>query len=181
MVIFLLLSQFRHPQQVKNQHLTVQNKRRRLEWCSSMLERLGETKRLWEVSRKTRNSFRASNDLFCKVSCGFSQRVSRRFSRCFGCLQFPEMCFTSPHPLRRCVGKQTRAAPEMQLRDVVWSDESFFRLREQPNRQNTRICWGQPYLAIVLAHVFLSQSSARAQHCHPSLQLNVESGFRHIF
>ena len=26
-----------------------------------------------------------------------------------------------------------------------------------------------------------SQSSARAQHCHPSLQLNVESGFRHIF
>ena len=26
-----------------------------------------------------------------------------------------------------------------------------------------------------------SQSSARAQHCHPSLQLDVESGFRHIF
>ena len=31
---------------MKSQHLTVQNKRRRLEWCSSMLERLGETKRL---------------------------------------------------------------------------------------------------------------------------------------
>ena len=42
-------------------------------------------------------------------------------------------------------------APELQLR--VWSDESFFRLREQPNH---RICWGQPYLAIVLAHVFLT-------------------------
>ena len=36
-------------------------------------------------------------------------------------------------PLRRCVGKQTTAAPEVQLRDVSWSDESFFRLREQPN------------------------------------------------
>ena len=34
--------------------------------------------------------------------------------------------------------------------------------------------------AIVSAHVF-SQSSAGAQHCHPSLQLNVESSFRHIF
>ena len=28
--------------QVKNQHLTALNKRRRLEWCTSMLERLGE-------------------------------------------------------------------------------------------------------------------------------------------
>ena len=39
---------------MKHQHLTVQNKRRLLEWCSSMLERLGEKKRLWEISRKTR-------------------------------------------------------------------------------------------------------------------------------
>ena len=78
--------------------------------------------------------------------------------------QFHETCFmfllcrmfTSPHPLRRCVGKQTTAAPELQLRDVVWSDESFFRLREQPNHQNTRICWGQPCLAIVSAHVFFA-------------------------
>ena len=58
--------------------------------------------------------------------------------------QFHEMCFmfllcrmfTSPHPLRRCVGKQKPAAPKVQLRDVVWSDESFFQLREQPNHQN---------------------------------------------
>ena len=44
-------------------------------------------------------------------------------------------------PLRRCVGKQTPAAPELQLRDVVWSEESFFRLRDEANHQNTRICW----------------------------------------
>ena len=44
-------------------------------------------------------------------------------------------------PLIRCVGKQTPAAPELQLRDVVWSDESFFRLRDEANHQNTRICW----------------------------------------
>ena len=31
---------------VKNQHLTEVNKRRRLEWCTSMLQRLGEAKRL---------------------------------------------------------------------------------------------------------------------------------------
>ena len=43
-------------------------------------------------------------------------------------------------PWRRCVGKQPPTAPEVQLRDVVGSDESFFRLREQPNHQNTRIC-----------------------------------------
>ena len=45
-------------------------------------------------------------------------------------------------PLKRCVGKQTPAAPELQLRDVVWSDESWFRLREEPNHQNTRIANG---------------------------------------
>ena len=43
--------------------------------------------------------------------------------------------------LRRRVGKQTPAAPELQLRDVVWSDESLFLLRQEPNRQITRICW----------------------------------------
>ena len=43
--------------------------------------------------------------------------------------------------LRRRVGKQTPAAPELQLRDVVWSDESLFQLRQEPNRQITRICW----------------------------------------
>ena len=68
--------------------------------------------------------------------------------------------FTSPRLLTRCVGKQTPAAPEVQLRDVVWSDESFFLLREQPNHQNTRIRWGQPCLAIVSAHVFLASCGA---------------------
>ena len=41
---------------MKNQHLTVQNKRRRLEWWSSVLERLGETKRLGSISQDTRFS-----------------------------------------------------------------------------------------------------------------------------
>ena len=35
-------------------------------------------------------------------------------------------------PLRRCVGKQTPAAPEVQLRDVVWSDESFSSCGSSP-------------------------------------------------
>ena len=43
-------------------------------------------------------------------------------------------------PLRRCVGKQTPAAPELQLRDVVLSDQSFCRLREEPSHEKTRIC-----------------------------------------
>ena len=44
--------------------------------------------------------------------------------------------------LRRCVGNQTPAAPELQLSDVVRSDESlFYQLREEPNHQNSRICW----------------------------------------
>ena len=48
--------------QVKNQHLTVVNKRSRQEWCMSMLERLGEAKRrhLGCCSRKTRKIRRFS-------------------------------------------------------------------------------------------------------------------------
>ena len=62
---------------MKNQHLTVQNKRRHLEWCSSMLERLGETKRLWEVSRKTRISRKFSGHCsLCSIP---------RFKRSFPC------------------------------------------------------------------------------------------------
>ena len=64
--------------------------------------------------------------------------------------------FTSLHPLRRCVGKQTPASPDLQLHDVVSSDESSSRLRQQPNHQNTRICWGQPCLAIASAPVFFA-------------------------
>ena len=62
---------------MKNQHLTVQNKRRRLEWHLSMLERLGETKMLWEVSRKTRISRRFSGHCcLCSIP---------RFKRSFLC------------------------------------------------------------------------------------------------
>ena len=39
-------------------------------------------------------------------------------------------------PWRRRVGKQTPTAPEVQLRDVVWSDESSFI------HENTSICLG---------------------------------------
>ena len=104
--------------------------------------------------------------------------------------QFHETCFmflhcrmlTSPHPLRRRAGKQTPAAPELQLRDVVWSDQSFFRMREQPNHENTRICWRQPCLASVSAHVCFAIFGAcmALPQTRPSLQLNVDSVFWRI-
>ena len=45
----------------------------------------------------------------------------------------------------------------------------------------TRGSVGVSHISQVSWHMSFSQSSARAQHCHPSLQLNVESRFRHIF
>ena len=44
-LVFLCQSYFVVLPQVKNQHLTAPAKRRHLDWCTSMLERLGETKR----------------------------------------------------------------------------------------------------------------------------------------
>ena len=43
--------------------------------------------------------------------------------------------------MKRNVIMQTPAAPEVQVRNVVWSSESFCLLSEQPNHQNTRIRW----------------------------------------
>ena len=57
-VICCITFNFPPPLQVKNQHLTVLNKRRCLEWCTSMLDRLGERRRLWEIFRKTHISRR---------------------------------------------------------------------------------------------------------------------------
>ena len=68
--------------------------------------------------------------------------MERMATRGFGSKKIATTLGLPPHPLRRCVGKQTPAAPELQLRDVVWSDESFFQLRELPIHQNTRICRG---------------------------------------
>ena len=49
--------------------------------------------------------------------------------------------------MKRNVGMQTPAAPEVQVRNVVWSSESFCLLSEQPNHQNTRIRW-----SLLLSH-----------------------------
>ena len=161
---------------MKNQHLTVQTKA----WSGA--------RRCWSGSARRRGCgkylarhadsvvivlfvpSRASNDFFYGFPVVFLS-VLAACSRCFGYLVLSAtqdlhhvlvvaLMFTADRPWRRCVGKQTRAAPELELRDVVWSDESFSQLREQPNHQSTRICWGQPYLAIVLAHVFLAIFSA---------------------
>ena len=57
----------------------------------------------------------------------------------------------------------------------------FSGCASSPIHQNTRICLGVSHISQLSRHMSFSQPSARAQHCHPSLQLNVESGFRHIF
>ena len=49
----------------------------------------------------------------------------------------------------------------------------FFRLREQPNHQNTRICWGQAMSRNCLGTCLAIFGAW--------IQLNVESGFRCIF
>ena len=185
---------------MKNQHLTVLNKRRRLEWCTSMLQRLGKAKRLQGASRKTHKTCRFSGH----CSLGFSSHLKRSFlcgflvvfrSECrdvflvvlvVWCCLPRKICtmfllcrmFTSRHLLRRCVGKQTPAAPEVQLRNVVWSDESLFRLREQPNHQNTRFCWGRPCLAIVSAPVFFAILGACTASPHIIFKLSVERRVR---
>ena len=151
-----------------------------------MLQRLGEAKQDTQIQWSLFSWFQLAPQTVFSTRFPVVSRCESRgvflVALAIGCYpprtfpQFHETCFmfllcrmfTSPHPLRRCVGKQTPAAPEVPLRDVVWSDESF-RLREQPDHQNTRICWGRPCLAIVSAHVF-SQSLARAQHYHTSFQ-----------
>ena len=66
-------------------------------------------------------------------------------------------CFvaSSRYPLRRWVGKQTPAAPELQLRDVVWSDESFFRLRVRSWR-----IFGH-FFSLSLPRIWLSRSTSK--------------------
>ena len=49
---------------VKNQHLTAPNKRRRLVWCTSMLQRLGEAKRPHLATSLARHVFLAVVGLF---------------------------------------------------------------------------------------------------------------------
>ena len=45
MALCSLTFTYRSPLYVKNQHLTALNKRHHLEWCTSMLQQLGEAKR----------------------------------------------------------------------------------------------------------------------------------------
>ena len=120
-----------------------------------MLERLDETKRLWE-KYLARHAFLADSVVIVLF-------VPSRFKRSFRCgfLWFFACSCCCSHVHGRSPMETMRwqadascsriAAPRRRLVRRV-----FFRLREQPNHQNTRICWGQPYLAIVLAHVFLA-------------------------
>ena len=57
--IFLFLCHCRsgHPTQVKNRHLSALNKRRRLKWCTSMLQLLSEAKRPHSSTSLARHTF----------------------------------------------------------------------------------------------------------------------------
>ena len=73
--------------QVKNQHLTAPNRRRRLEWCTSMLERLGEAMRPH------------SGWCSCKthISRGFHAIFHKTVLR--GTVEFQPPCFPDLSPL----------------------------------------------------------------------------------
>ena len=176
MVICSITFTFRTPY-VKNRRLAALNKRRRLDRCTSMLQVLGEAKRPHSGTSLARHTFlevpKQISALFQAIFTPFfvvqfhvvSRFVFEVFPVTFRCLlvclsvlhvgMSPRESFHDaasglpPVPLRRCVGKQTPSAPEVQFRDVVLSDESFFLLHEQPNDQNTSMCWCLHCFAIV--------------------------------
>ena len=123
------------------------------EWCTSMLQRLGETKRLWRASRKTRKTLRFSGH------CSLGSIPQLKLSFLFGFV----LCrmFTSPHPLRRRVGKQTPAAAELQLlEDLLGSAMSR-------NCLGTCVSRNLPHLARILVYFFqpvIPKDLAVAQH-----------------
>ena len=89
------------------------------------------------------------------------------------------LLFTADHPWRRCVDKQTPA-------EKCSSATSSGRTTPLSGCANnptirTRGSVGVGHVSLLSGHMSFSQSSARAQHCHSSFQLKVESGFRHIF
>ena len=105
------------------------------------------------------------------------------FSRCLGCLVLSAARFA---PGSCCCSHVHGRSPMETMRwhvDASCSRSAAPRCRlvgrvllpaaraAQPSEHISQLSW----------HMSFSQSSARAQHCHPSLQLNVESGFRHIF
>ena len=171
-----------------------------------MLERLGETKRLWRASRKTRKTRRFSGHCsLCSIPrftrsflCGFlwffvvSLAVFFLLSWSFGVV-----CHATFAPCSCCCSLVHGRSPMETMRRQADASCSrvaaprrrlvrrvLFRLREQPNHQNTRICWGQPYLAIVLAHVFLAIFGAcTALPPKPSVERRVQFWriFGHFF
>ena len=173
--------------QVKNQHLTVQNKRRRL--CSSMLERLGETKRLWEVSRKTRRfsghcSLGSSSHKKLSFLFGFLWLLAVSFAVFFSLFWFRKIC-TMFLLLLSCSWPNALASRRQLLQKCSSATSSgrtspFSGCVSSPTIR-TLGSVGVSHISQLSRHMSFSQPSARAQHCHPSLQLNVESGFRHIF
>ena len=62
----------------KNQNLTAPNKRRRLEWCTSMLQRLGEASRPHSGASHARHTFLSVSEPFFRSSNPLCKRPSRR-------------------------------------------------------------------------------------------------------
>ena len=90
-------------------------------------------------------------------------------------------CSRLDHPWRRCVGKQTPAVPENAAPQRRLVGQVLFpaaRAAQPPEHEDLL---GSSHVSQLSWHMSFSQPSARAQQCHPCLQLNVESGFRYIF
>ena len=177
------------------QHLTVQNKRRRLEWCSSMLERLGETKRLWEVPHKTRR-FKGHCSL-CSIP-----RFKRSFL--FGFLWFFAESLAAFFLVVLVIWRfQPRKICTMFLlllscsRPITHGDDALASRRQLRNAAPRRRLVGRvPFPAARAAQPsahedLLGSATSRnclgtclsrnLRHVHSIATQNVESGFRHIF
>ena len=176
--------------QVKNQHLTVLNKRRRLEWCSSMLQRLSETKRLWDLFSQDTHFSQIQLSLFSlfhpALLCGFlwflavSLPAFFSLSWLFGVVRPREIC-TMFLLLLSCSRLITHGdgalASRRQLPQKCSSATSsgrtspFSSCASSPTTRTRGSVRVKPCLVIVSAHAFLAIFGAW-------LQLHVESGFR---
>ena len=187
--IFVLLCQsyFVVLPKVNNQHLTAPNKRRRLEWCTSMLERHGEAKRPHSGTSHARHTFLAvSTPFFSQFSPTLqiftpffvvqfhafpSQFLVFFFGREFGGLLVVSI------ELIACKLRETPAAPEVQLRDVVWSDEFFFLAarRAQPSGHQDLLGFALIF-AVFMIHLARSDSLVHLQcrefQCSPFLSMH---------
>ena len=161
---------------MKNQHLTVLNKRR-LEWCSSMLQRLGETNRLWDLFSQDTHFSQIQLSLFSlfhpALLCGFlwflAVSLATFFSlfRLFGvvCQQIPQMrtMFLLLLSCSRLIthGDDALASRRQLLQNCSSAASSgrtspFSGCASSPTTRTRGSVGVNPCLAIVLAHVFLA-------------------------